>query len=312
MKTKIYFLLLILFPGIQYNANSQGVSINEDGAEPDSSALLDLQSTSKGLLVPRMAQYQITDIQDPANGLIVFNTTDNKYYAYLETENAWKEISYGTNSMTPFVCGSDLYDYRDGQSYSTKQYGNRCWMTENLNIGTMTTAYNQSNDGNIEKYCMYNNTANCDEYGGLYQWNEAMQYTTQQGAQGICPDGWHIPTNMEWFLFQNLIDPTITNPTSIGQQGGNYSGGWLKEAGYTHWYSPNTYATNASEFTALGSGFRYGSGSYSFKQEGDFWSSTQYSSTQAYDMELYYNNPFIYRRVPNKVHGLGVRCIKDE
>ena len=46
-----------------------------------------------------------------------------------------------------------------------------------------------TNNGIIEKYCYDNNPANCAIYGGLYQWNEMMQYTTQQGAQGICPNG---------------------------------------------------------------------------------------------------------------------------
>ncbi len=95
MKDKLLIALMLVLSVSINNVFSQGVSINEDGADPDPSAILDVQSTEKGLLVPRMVFHQITDIENPANGLIVFNTTDNKYYAYLEGENAWKEISYG-------------------------------------------------------------------------------------------------------------------------------------------------------------------------------------------------------------------------
>jgi uncharacterized protein (TIGR02145 family) len=63
-------------------------------------------------------------------------------------------------------------------------------MAENLNIGTrIDGANNQANNGTIEKYCYSDNTSNCDTYGGLYQWDEAMQYVTTEGTQGICPSG---------------------------------------------------------------------------------------------------------------------------
>ena len=62
-------------------------------------------------------------------------------------------------------------------------------------MGTMINGIsNQTNNDTLEKYCYNDDTANCSIYGGLYQWNEAMQYVTTSGAQGICPTGWHIPT----------------------------------------------------------------------------------------------------------------------
>jgi len=208
MKINLLIVLLLLLVVSINSALSQGVSINEDGADPDASAILDLQSSDKGLLVPRMSFLQITDIQNPANGLIVFNTTDNKYYAFLEGENAWKEISYGTNNITPFVCGGSLYDPRDGQSYTTVDVNGQCWMSENLNYGTFNPGY-QYNDEIVMKSCMYANSVNCDEYGGFYQWNEMMNWTTTEGGQGICPDGWHIPSDSEIFQMENFIDPTV-------------------------------------------------------------------------------------------------------
>ncbi len=312
MKTKIYLLSLILFIGIQYNANSQGVSINEDGTDPEASAILDLQSQDKGLLVPRMAQNQITDIQDPANGLIVFNTTDNKYYAFLEGENAWKEIAYGTSSMTPFVCGGMLNDFRDGQSYSTVDINGQCWMAENLNVGNMVTG-GQNDNGIIEKSCYQHNTTYCDTYGGLYQWNEMMEYTTTEGAQGICPDGWHIPSDFEWFQMENFLDPAVNNPTQMYWRGSNI-GGQLKEAGYAHWNGPNTGATNSSNMTLLGSGYRSSSGGFGYQKfKGVFMTSTQQYSGAGYSYirEFDYNNQRSYRNAFNKYYFYSVRCLKD-
>jgi trimeric autotransporter adhesin len=72
---KNIYILLILVVGL--NATVQ-VAINADGSAPDNSAMLDVQSSSNGLLPPRMTQEQIGSIANPANGLVAFCTTDNK------------------------------------------------------------------------------------------------------------------------------------------------------------------------------------------------------------------------------------------
>ena len=89
-------------------------------------------------------------------------------------------------------------------------------MSENLNIGTrideVTTSTNEDGVNSvIEKYCYNNNESYCDIYGGLYQWNEAMNYN-EENSQGICPDGWHIPTVQEW---TDLIDYINLNPNYL-------------------------------------------------------------------------------------------------
>ena len=81
-----------------------------------------------------------------------------------------------------------------GKIYNTSQIGTQCWLRENLDIGTrIDAAVEQTGNGTIEKYCYDNLDANCTIYGGLYQWNEMMQYTTLVN-QGLCPSGWHVPT----------------------------------------------------------------------------------------------------------------------
>ena len=100
---------------------------------------------------------------------------------------------------TSFTCGNSFTDPRNGQAYNTVQIGDQCWMAENLNIGYMINGTEEMTDnGVIEKYCYDDNPANCDEYGGFYQWNEMIQYMSATGLQGICPEGWRIPSDDEW------------------------------------------------------------------------------------------------------------------
>ncbi len=121
------------------------------------------------------------------------------------------KVSFQTHR--PFNCGVETVTDADGNVYDTVEIGSQCWMKQNLRVGTMIIGdTNQTNNGTIEKYCYNNDLANCmtnnnPNYpdGGLYQWNEAMQYSTTAGARGICPAGWHIPTNAEWYTLENYL-----------------------------------------------------------------------------------------------------------
>ena len=107
--------------------------------------------------------------------------------------------------------------YYEGEIYTTVIIGNQCWMSENLNVGTMINGVTMpTNNGVIEKLCYNNNPLNCILYGGLYRWNELMQYVTTTGTQGICPTGWHIPSDPpEWNILTNyygdylVVDPLL-------------------------------------------------------------------------------------------------------
>jgi len=196
---------------------------------------------------------------------------------------------------SPFSsCGDELY--YDGQSYTTVEIGTQCWMAENLNIGTeINEVNNQTDNGTIEKYCY-----DCATYGGLYQWNEMMQYVTAGSTQGICPDGWHLPSDGE-----------LTTLTSF-LGGISIAGGKMKETGVIHWESPNTGATNSSGFTALPGGVRNRSTLMFAHQEirAYIWSRSG-SGVNAYSRYLYYNAENTARYLNAKEHGFSVRCIED-
>ncbi len=186
-----------------------------------------------------------------------------------------------------------------GQTYNTLLIGNRCWLRESLNIGTMIICkQNQTDNGVIEKYCRGDWEYNCEIEGGLYQWDEMMQYVTTSGARGICPDGWQIPTEWDWEALANNLG------------GRAAAGGRMKETGTSHWKSPNTGATNSSGFTALPAGIRDSGGLY-FAYYGShafFWTSTLYASPWRLDYNNGYFSPPAWP--DDRKFGYSVRCMK--
>ena len=229
------------------------------------------------------------------------NTT---YYVRAYATNS-EDTGYGNQeTFTTQSGGGDCpatFTYQ-GQVYEAVLIGDQCWMAENLNIGTMINgSENMTDNGIIEKYCYDDDPANCEIYGGLYQWNEMMEYTITQGVQGICPTGWHLPTDGEWTILTDFLG------------GVGVASGKMKETGTTHWASPNTGATNGSGFTALPAGFRHADGYFTnLGYDGSFWSSTEDITSNAWTRETYYDGDGgVSRCSYYKNYGFSVRCLQD-
>jgi uncharacterized protein (TIGR02145 family) len=168
-------------------------------------------------------------------------------------------------------------------------------MTENLN-------YN-SGDGS---YCYDNLSSNCDVYGRLYDWNEAVNgaasnLTTPSGVQGVCPDGWHLPSDAEW---TELTDYVIAN--SAGSSTDNI-GPYLKS---TSGFNDAGNGTDDFGFSGLPGGNRGGNSYHNVGNFGYWWSSTEYSSTGLY-RHLFYGSDRFYRYYFNKSGAFSVRCLQD-
>ena len=129
------------------------------------------------------------------------------------------------------------------------------WATKNLNVGTMIAGTaTPTNNGTIEKYCYGDSEANCDTYGALYTWDEAMQYSTTAGAQGICPSGSHIPTDNEWKTLEMSLGMTQSQADATGWRGTD-QGTQLKSGGSSGMNVPLAgYRTTAGSFAYLGVG----------------------------------------------------------
>ena len=197
------------------------------------------------------------------------------------------------------TCGDYFTDTRDGQAYKTVQIGTQCWMAQNINIGSIISGISdQTDNGVIEKYCYKDSVKYCNAYGGLYQWNETMQYATTESSQGICPSGWHIPSNNECFILENYLDPDVNDPNAIG---------WLGTVAGTKLLPGGT-----SGFNALTAGSRIYDGTYLYSGSSTFfWSSTGNPSAFAYGFSLDANNPAVFNCIWGPPFGQSVRCLKD-
>jgi len=123
-----------------------------------------------------------------------------------------------TSTIGQWTCSDTLIDVRDGKKYPTVMIGNRCWMAANLNIGVQITGSTQPlQNATIEKYCYNDDPANCITYGGLYSWNEMMNYVTTEKARGICPVGWHVPSDLELIELEMFLgmDSATANLSNV-------------------------------------------------------------------------------------------------
>jgi uncharacterized protein (TIGR02145 family) len=203
------------------------------------------------------------------------------------------EITFINTTTTPFVCG-DVILY-GGETYPTVSIGTQCWFQRNLNIGKrINSSQNQTDNDLIEKYCFNDDAANCTTYGGLYQWGEAMQYVTAVDAQGICPEGWHIPTYEDCQTLRNEVSQNGNVLKAVGQGIGSGVG------------------TNTRGFSALPSGFLDDNGNFNnfLEYYTDLWT-TEPLGSNASSLYLYYTNNGMSIGNDDKEFGFSVRCVKD-
>jgi len=210
----------------------------------------------------------------------------------------------------------------DGNSYSTVVIGDQIWMSENLGVtryadGTPIPLVEEEEewdalDYNARAYCWYYNDSAvfAPDYGALYTWSAAMKgaansYTIPSGVQGVCPDGWHLPSNNEWAILVDYLG------------GDEVAGGKMKETGILHWEYPNTDATNESGFTARPGGYRSSNGGFYRQGNNGSWiSSSNYAyygidPERAYVIRLYNDQAYCNQSVQPNEYGSSVRCLKD-
>jgi uncharacterized protein (TIGR02145 family) len=192
-----------------------------------------------------------------------------------------------------------------GETYNTTLIGDQCWMDRNLNweIGNSV--------------CYQNLPANCVKYGRLYDWETMMSGALSSGlvpsgVQGICPEGWHIPSDDEWKILEAVVDPYYGIGDTIWDETGwrsVFTGKYLKSTSGWH-LSGN--GEDIFGFTGKPGGSQ-SNGVFSWEgSEGIFWSSTESeSSDYAYFRSLNYYFSGSYRDVEPKIYYFSVRCLKD-
>jgi uncharacterized protein (TIGR02145 family) len=246
----------------------------------------------------------------------------------LTVSNAFdKDTEEKTNYITVEVNKGTFIDKRDGQEYEWIEIGNQIWMAENLN-------YDQNAYGKDWSY--NNNSSNAEKYGRLYSWEAVMQGEGSNnenpgGVQGVCPEGWHVPSDKEWKELEVQLGMNASEAKLLGWRGtdegskmaGNAS--LWKEGELTK----NSYF-NASRFKALPGGYYSSDSTGNFEYigtDGLWWSSTEkaadsvstdacfraiFYNTGEAESRSYLNHGPVFRGYASKEDGYSVRCVKDE
>lgn len=195
----------------------------------------------------------------------------------------------------------------EGNVYRTVRIGDQLWMAENLkstklNDGTPIPLVTDNGEWlnisaeHLSAFCWYNNNSDFKEtYGALYNWEAA-------GKDNICPTGWHLPDEQDFYALCLYIDPE----SAMGYYSG-VAGGALKETGTDHWESPNAGATDEYGFSALAGGYRNVEGAFvSIGKVGSWWSDSGLAS-----MGLTYNDTYASFSEGGNEYGRSIRCIKE-
>lgn len=201
-----------------------------------------------------------------------------------------------------------------GNVYNTIQVGNQCWMKENLKTGVMVIGWsNMTDNGITERFCHYNDEENCDLYGALYKWDEMMNYTSAGGAQGICPDGWHIPTDDEFKILEGFVDCRY----SAGDPEWDKNG-WRGVNAGLNLKSTDGWDNNGNGPDPFGFNWKPGglfapTGWYSFRNAAIMWTSDVENGTEAWYRTLVPSWDDIRRDRANIENtAVSVRCIKNQ
>ena len=258
-------------------------------------------------------------------GLTAGTTYHVRAYATNGVGTAYGEQRSFTTLSVPFFCGTSTVTDIDGNTYNSVQIGNQCWMKENLRTtsyanGTSISLGDSQSSTTAYRYYPNNNSSNVATYGYLYNWiavmgNSSSSSSIPSGVQGICPTGWHVPSDAEWTLLRNYV-----SSQSLYVCGTNVNNIAKALASATGWNSSplacavgnNPSANNSTGFSALPAS-NYTGNYYFFGSQALFWSATEDNDPVIDARCSYLDSDYADMRVGSagKNRGHSVRCLKD-
>ena len=250
-------------------------------------------------------------------GLTPSTSYTYRVYAYNSAGNSLQYSNVITVSTSGGGSGGNSVTDIDGNVYPTVQICNQLWTAKNLDVShyrngdVIPQVSNPAQWANLTTgaWCYYNNDPALGAiYGKLYNW-----YAVND-PRGLAPQSWHIPTDTEWNKLVKCIDPNSDTACSNCLQSST-AGGAMKEAGTTHWQSPNTGGTNSNGFAGLPAGYLSNRGDFGdIGANENWWSSADFGTTNNWIRSLYFDLSVIYRGEGGndiKIVGLSVRLVKD-
>lgn len=245
-----------------------------------------------------------SNLQSPQHNFV----SPGYYTVTLKASNSYGE---GEISKTNFIkahtdeTSGTTTDPRDGHVYKTIGIGTQTWFAENLKF--------EAN----KSWCYDNDPGNCEKYGRLYKWGtilngEEGSYEVPSGVQGICPPGWHIPSDGEWKILEMYIGMSLSEANDYDWRGTD-EGKKLKS---TSEWNENGNGTDAVGFKALSSGYLFNlyEEDELFYHMGEFcywWSCSGSDISSPFIRALGYNKSTVYRVTKPTYLGFSVRCVKD-
>lgn len=286
-----------------------------------------------------------------------FNTT-NSYSGATDNANSTAYTQTGLTCCTNYTlyvwaynaCGNSVSTALTQGTLActtgspTPTCGTQIWAATNLNAGSQILGSVNSPQTPGNKWCYNDVAANCAIYGGLYDWNNATGMsagsggvtcdpcgptTGYGGVQGLCPSGFHVPSDLEMSRYEYCLDalqaPADSDPAtntliyfqtagSPGWRGSTTPGiGPADKMKVPPCNNPSWDGTNTSGFAALPAGFFYGSGFSSMGSTAVFWTATEYTAGKGFNRYLMTGFPQSQRYVTgdNEIYGFSVRCLKD-
>jgi uncharacterized protein (TIGR02145 family) len=215
----------------------------------------------------------------------------------------------GSSSSVGYSSSYETVSYGN-QAYKIVAIGEQVWFAENLN-------YAGADAGNAVGKCYGDIPANCDEYGRLYDWSTTMEFPSscnsgscssqiQTNHKGICPSGWHIPSNADWDKLYRYADNTSGTSSPYDSP---IAGRYLKAA--NGWYN-NGNGTDKYGFSALPGGYGSSVGSFGYISYYSYWwSATEDTASYAYSRRIYYDNESANWNISAKSYLRSVRCLKN-
>jgi uncharacterized protein (TIGR02145 family) len=259
-------------------------------------------------------------------------------YNLEEIKVRWKKASLENCVGAPciyFTCGTSTVSDIEGNSYNTVSIGSQCWLKENLKVSKYNdgTLIPLDNSGGISgdntsggpvtwerttgaRSVHGHNNANIATYGYLYNWYAAKGIITAGNTsyKNICPTGWHVPTDAEWTIMIQTLDPSqAVNSGNVLTFTGTQSttAGNVMKKNDALW-AINTGITNANGFSALPGGLRYDDGYFDgIGGYAAFWSVTEVNADDGWNRALYGWTAGLSRFDDEKSYGNSVRCLKD-